>query len=432
MKILHYSLGFPPYRTGGLVRYTLDLINEQVKQGDDVVYLYPGFINPFKKTSIVEDKINQNRNFRSFSIINSLPLPLFGGISEPDKFMTHVNENLYLKFLKLIKPDVIHVHTLMGIHEEFFRSAKLLNIRIVFTTHDYFGIGPEPTLFFNGDNYDGNNNLNKWLEISETAMPVWKLKLFQTSFYPSLKAIIKKFKKNRNYEPKEVGKYNSIHDEIDSCTREKFVELMEYYKQIFKLIDVFHFNSTQTQKIYLASLKIDHYKCITITNSRVSDNNYHLKKERSDDKINIGYFGPYANYKGFNDFINLAKSLKEKKYNYFIFGSDDHVNLPHFIHNGGRFNGDELENIMGKMDVAIVPSKWRETFGFITIEALSYGVKVILSKTVGSKDLVPDSFVFDNIKEVPDMLQRLSKYVVTRQKNMGQHYYEIKDLYTMK
>jgi hypothetical protein len=28
MKILHYSLGFPPYRTGGLTKYAVDLAGE--------------------------------------------------------------------------------------------------------------------------------------------------------------------------------------------------------------------------------------------------------------------------------------------------------------------------------------------------------------------------------------------------------------------
>ena len=42
MKILHYSLGFPPYRTGGLTKFNYDLMIEQVKEGNDVALLWPG------------------------------------------------------------------------------------------------------------------------------------------------------------------------------------------------------------------------------------------------------------------------------------------------------------------------------------------------------------------------------------------------------
>mgnify|MGYP001344578015 CR=1 FL=1 len=36
MRILHYGLGFPPYRTGGLTKYCVDLMLIQKKMGHDV------------------------------------------------------------------------------------------------------------------------------------------------------------------------------------------------------------------------------------------------------------------------------------------------------------------------------------------------------------------------------------------------------------
>lgn len=41
MKILHYTLGFQPSRTGGLVKYAEDLMNQQVESGYKVIALYP-------------------------------------------------------------------------------------------------------------------------------------------------------------------------------------------------------------------------------------------------------------------------------------------------------------------------------------------------------------------------------------------------------
>ena len=39
-----------------------------------------------------------------------------------------------------------------------------------------------------------------------------------------------------------------------------------------------------------------------------------------------------------------------------------------------------------QMDLLIVPSIWKETFSLITLEALSYGIPVLISNNVGAKD----------------------------------------------
>ena len=41
MIILHYFLGFPPYRTGGLTKYAFDLMKSQADDGNDVMALWP-------------------------------------------------------------------------------------------------------------------------------------------------------------------------------------------------------------------------------------------------------------------------------------------------------------------------------------------------------------------------------------------------------
>ena len=47
MRILHYFLGFPPYRTGGLTKYAFDLMQAQVEDDHIVIALGPGQIGIF-------------------------------------------------------------------------------------------------------------------------------------------------------------------------------------------------------------------------------------------------------------------------------------------------------------------------------------------------------------------------------------------------
>lgn len=76
-----------------------------------------------------------------------------------------------------------------------------------------------------------------------------------------------------------------------------------------------------------------------------------------------------------------------------------------------------------------MPSLWKETFGFITIEALSYGKYVLVSQNVGAKDLIDPQFRFDTVKDIRAQIDNLEKYKVREQKSMDTHYSGIKNIY---
>ena len=58
MNILHYSLGFPPFRRGGMTQYCLDLMLEQIKVGHKVALLWPGRLHDISEKSRVEERKN--------------------------------------------------------------------------------------------------------------------------------------------------------------------------------------------------------------------------------------------------------------------------------------------------------------------------------------------------------------------------------------
>ena len=147
MKIIHYIFGIPPLRGGGTIKYALDLAKEQSRQGHEVFLLYPGEI---KKTTVdVSVKSNKSiKGIKVFEIINPLPVPLVSGIKEPLRFVKIADKNVYLRFLEKEKIKILHVHSLMGLHLELLEAAKELNIKILFSTHDYFGICPKTNLLY--------------------------------------------------------------------------------------------------------------------------------------------------------------------------------------------------------------------------------------------------------------------------------------------
>ena len=55
-----------------------------------------------------------------------------------------------------------------------------------------------------------------------------------------------------------------------------------------------------------------------------------------------------------------------------------------------RVGEKEAERIYNNMDLLVLPSIWKETFGMVVLEALSYGVPVIISENVGAKELLTE------------------------------------------
>ena len=154
MVILHYALGFPPYRSGGLTKYCMDIMKEQVRQGNEVGLLWPGSVRMVgHKTYIRTGK--PEYGIKSYELVNPLPVPLDEGITDIKAYTAPADKKIYIDFLKKTAPQAIHVHTLMGIHREFFEAANELDIPIVFTTHDYFGLCAKVNFFTNGHICDG-------------------------------------------------------------------------------------------------------------------------------------------------------------------------------------------------------------------------------------------------------------------------------------
>lgn len=423
MKILHYSLGFPPERSGGLVRYSIDLAKEQANHGNEVTFLYPGRLSFIHKDPYIKkDKKHSEKNFISFSLVNSLPLPIFGGIKIPNDFNKKVNPLIFKKFLLKIKPDVIHIHTIMGLYKEFFTTAHDLHIKIIFTSHDYFGIAPEPTFFYMGGNYIDNNSVHQWIKISQTALSTKKLRLFQSKLYPVIRIIAKFLKVNYSAN---TSKKDSVRNKQKRIV--DFKNLKQYYLDIFAMIDFFHFNSTLSQKIYslYLNLNVNNFKCISITNKRIKNR---LDIHSTHVPLRVGYIGQYKDFKGFYDFLKLTRILGNIV-EFHIYGSNQKVKLPPNIFNHGKFSDNGLREVYENLDVLIVPSKWKETFGFVTLEALSFGTKVLVSKNVGSKDLIDDKFIFNSIDDVPNILKHISEYSKPHVKEMNDHYFEMQRLY---
>ena len=299
MRILHYALGFPPYRTGGLTKYCTDLMITQREDGHEVGLLWPGKIGFVLK----ETKIKENKNWNgilNFEIINPLPVALDEGILDIDAYVNKTEAAVFEKFLNNFKPDVIHIHTLMGLHAEFIDVAKKMGIKTTFTSHDYYGLCPKVTLFRENKICDDDHGCIDCVRCNQNALSLKKIALMQSPLYRLLKntAVVKKLRKKHrnNFFENDVQDKNEIQSNDLERARE-YEKLRKYYVSMLEKIDKIHFNSTVAEKVYGRFFEPKSSQVLSITHRDIKD---HRKvKDFDHQNLRLTYLGPAKAFKGF-------------------------------------------------------------------------------------------------------------------------------------
>lgn len=424
MKIIHYSLGFPPERTGGLVQYVLNLAKEQLSLGHDVTIMYPGKISFFRKQTSL--KVIERNNIRSVELVNSLPLPLIGNIGNPADFMLPSNRIIFEEFLRKENPDIIHVHTLMGLHAEFISVAKQLNIKLVFTTHDYFGISPNPKFYLGGHDFAEDDKHDIWNYVSNEGSPTIRHKLLQTSIYPKTRSILKKIKPNKFLNFRNPINYVASARMLKDNT--SYLLLRNYYLKMLKNFDVFHFNSYVSMRVYgkYLELKDFDFEVLHVTSRNI--NQVKVSRKKLKRIKTIAFIGPYTVEKGFDQFLKFA-SEHYNMYTFVAMGDKRKIPDKYNVKNLGTFNSSELNQFIADVDLVIIPSAWHETFGLVGLEALSRNIKTIASNKTGFSDLLSNDFIFNDLAEVNIYDIENAELTIPKIDNMAQHTVKIINLY---
>jgi glycosyltransferase involved in cell wall biosynthesis len=415
MNILHYSLGLPPYRTGGLTKYSFDLMKEQVRNGDKIYLLFPGKISFVNNSTRIKYYKNES-GVITYEIVNPLPVPLLNGISEPHKFMKCCNKEIFKNFLLKNHIQIVHIHTLMGLHEEFLEACNDLNIKKVYTTHDYFGICTKVNFIDNEGNLCEERDLEKCLKCNKSGYSMKTIMILQSPIYRFLKnkGIISKVKSlvEKTKEEKSVNP-NLFNEEIEITTgySNAYKSLMEYYNNMFSYIDSFLFNSTIAKEVYNQYFKACG-ELVSITHGDIKDDR--KLKKYNHDKLRLTYLGPDKKYKGFYLLIDAMRELN-KEYSSSIelnlYGNNSTFEIDGNIKSHGRYSYDQLNYIFDNTDLLIVPSIWNETFGFIVLEAISYGVPVLITDRVGSKDIIDSGSLKEGIVIKPSYMDLKLKLI---------------------
>ena len=428
MTILHYFLGFPPLHSGGLMVYATDLAKLQLELGHNVILLMPGiYLRSSSRSKIKFYKFKEGLPI--YQIVNPQPVSS-SGINNPERFIEEKTNNNYKYFLKKNNIEIIHIHSLMGFPIELMDEAKKLNIKIIFTTHDYFGLCPKVDFFkYNGricDDYDegrecclcncyvsDNNYLKRNLKLLIDRYPLLNV-LSKLVLY-----LLKEIKSNTLKLASENIDYERV--KIDERKKMGFVNFRNYYKKILENVDVILFNSDVTKNEYRKYIDLDKvkHKVLLISHSKIKDRRKVIRyKYIINGKVNFLFLGYLNEKKGFFDLVNILNEVKEKYTNWQlnIYGDYSNIHIgkfdKRFFKFYGKYKYENLTNIFSNSSVLIIPSIWKETFGFVGLEAYSYGIPVLVSENAGFSNLIKNGInglIFSNKEDLKEKIIEILK-----------------------
>lgn len=415
MNVAHYFLGFPPYRTGGLTTYAYNLAVNQAERGDKVFCIWQGKCK--KNFSIQSPKLVRKGLF-SVEIQSNLLIPLTFGVKNPKEAYGSCSSDKFREFFKRESIEILYVHTLMGIFSEMLQAAKAQNIKIIYITHDYYGLCPKVFGFYSNKNCSFCNfedcvRCNK-NGLSRMSMHVLQSKLYRKikdfKFVKNLRNIFKKKKKEKNVSSLET---------VCEADAENYESLQKYYLDCLNQFDKIFCNSYISYKVFAEFVDKNKLQVIPITHNAITDNreihNYSGKKRK------IIYLGPESVEKGFYRLLSILDKY-EDVYNFElkVYGKDNFEQRK-YLKYCGSYNYSQLGLIFANADFLVVPSVWNETFGFVLLEAYSYGLPVLCSDTVGAGYLVDKNFIFGNnnfeeklvlLMENKDILEKENKRIL--------------------
>ncbi len=431
MRILHYFLGFN--RAGGLNRYAADLALAQTAAGHDVFTLCPQgcFFNPGHPEI---KRIKNHKRIGCFALFGGAPVPLLEGIADPDMITNHPelsNENV-TAFCDEVHPDVFHIHTWMGFPKELLIELKKRNVKIVFTTHDYFGLCPKVNFI----DFDGQlcceASDEKCSRCNCNAPSAGELALRNNPCLLKIKKIlrpaVKLLKRQKNVPSGNFSVKN-------------YKAVKEYYCNLLKMCDIIHCNSDVTAGVYNRLVSGITTRVVPLSHAGIRDER--VKKQTVPEKIRIMFSGSAASYKGLPMLLDVLSGLYQDgfaEWQLDIWGNENHIKQEN-VWCRGLYSQEELKKILTSYDLLIVPSICFETFGFVVAEALSCGTPVLCSDTVGAKILVDKKMVFHGkdglamkLKDFfsdPEILlqQNAAICAAAPLKTMEEHANEIIDLY---
>lgn len=282
------------------------------------------------------------------------------------------NTKKLLKYIKNIKPDIIHIHNLHGLKINFkkiFNYIKQNNIKVIWTLHDCWAFTGQCSYFF-------LTNCDKW-------------------------------KNGCN----KCQHYNDYKEFYLDRTKKMWLEK----KQLFSGLNMTIVTPSSWLKGLVEQSFLKDYFVTVINNGidlsvfKPMQNDFRKRLNLQNKFVVLGVAFDWGYRKGLDVFCKLANTLGQD-YQIVLVGVNENqrIGLPKNILALGKTKGaDELVKLYSIADVFVNATR-DDNFPTVNIESLACGTPVITFKTGGSTEIIDDlSGVAVEVGDIEDLVSKI-------------------------
>lgn len=401
MRIL--MIGNDPKDIAGVANYSRPLALKFSEFGHQVFYLYSGAwnkkynwrITPYIKT----DK--KSFPFECAEVINSPNWTTNYGSPLID-IKVPETERLFKDYLKKINPDIMHVHSRLGLPASILEVASSKGITVFNTIHVYGTLCQKRVMIdSHGKLCNGPSDIEKCASCTGT-LNLRKLRFAARIEYTS-KGLLSMFihakramqplndKKNNNATIALSGKGSKEAATGLRKRLEYMINLMNNH--VYKNICV----STDVKKTLLHYGVRENKLLVQHIGSVIAESQKEGKKAFSKPLV-IGNIGGVGYYKGTHILIDAVNKIKKGNFVVKIFGKymPDYIreimgereHLP--IEFLGKYLPEDIPEILDQIDIMVLPSICNDTAPQTIFESYSRRIPIIASNIGGFPDFIKD------------------------------------------
>ncbi len=409
MKIL--LVGNDPEEIGGVANYTRPLALKFKELGLNVFYLYSGaYRSRYDLSMRPYLKIRHDLfPFECAEIINSTNLPFNFGHPELDMFSEGMNR-VIKGYIERTKPDVMHVHSRLGLPASVNELAHEVGVAVLNTIHVYGYICQRRVMIDrDGELCPGPYDLRKcaWCTGSPSYLRN-RLRALIINFKEGLKArhpdvftTLKSTKRKllSRHGP-TGGKEKSLghaweYDET-SCLAKKLEQRLQYCIQSLNRYSLRTICVSTDVKNTLIRYGVDESRLLVQhIGSAIAERQTHDRRPLHNPVV-IGNIGGVGHYKGTHVLLDAIGKVKRDDFTVKIFGKYNESYISNLMRGRdslpvvftGRYYPEELPEILKQIDIMVLPSICNDTAPQTIFESFSSGIPIIASNIGGFPDFV--------------------------------------------
>lgn len=303
-------------------------------------------------------------------------------------------DGIFRRLLKSEKPDIVHIQHLHYWSANFITIARQAGVPVVYTLHDFMLMCPKDGTLRRDDGELCLAPIPKKCadcighhQLSPSPAPA-----IPRSFHPSADALLTKAASRTLRMHRGLAGPDASEHEIAAAER------LDYLKQILRDVSLFLSPSQFLKERMVASGLVYADRIL------VSDNGYDLDRlppfeaRKPGEQLRVGFIGTLAEHKGAHILVEAMNGIEDPRVSCQIWGEVRH--FPKYVQRlrdlstnprttiPGSFPPDQLDAVLSRLDLLVVPSLWFENSPLTIHEAAAAGLPVLASDHGGLAEFV--------------------------------------------